>query len=437
MRDIGKLLLKEFIIVICCAIFGVVALTITYFIPQEDMCENVRESAIILHNEGLGAHIWDTISETMLDAYTDGLMLNVSYTETDDGIRDILLGTWVEVEKDTHGINPMESLYEVIALANDDYHIINYGRYWHGYQIILRPLLCFYTYADIRQFNMILQLALVFIFVYILARSEDKMLIIPFWGMYSFLSPLAIFSSFQYSACFYAMMFSLIILFGFRKRLKDASRNYLFLLVGIMTAFFDLLTYPFITLGVPLIAYLASDYECLISFKKGIREVFFYTMSWGIGYVGMWASKWIIASLFTNENVIGNAIEQLKFRSGHYSHKDTWFSTMKLNLAACNKEVLLLIFIGLVVCFIVSRIKHYGNMHMKICLGTLVILLVSCYSLIWYYFTMEHSSCHAHFTWRELGISVFGILTIGVINLQRKNVCPKQQTKPVVDNRTD
>ena len=121
MKNWGKMLLKEFGIVIICAILGVAALVITYFIPQESMYENAKESAIILHNEGLGAHVWETISETMLDIFTDGLMVNVSYTETDDGIRDMLLGTWAEVD----GINPMESLYEVIALANDDYQIIN------------------------------------------------------------------------------------------------------------------------------------------------------------------------------------------------------------------------------------------------------------------------------------------------------------------------
>lgn len=433
MKDLGKLLLKESGIVVICAILGVVALVITYFIPQEAMYENVKESAIVLHNEGLGAHVWETISETMLDNYTDGLMINVSYTETDDGIRDILLGTWTEVD----GINPMESLYEVIALANDDYQIINYGRYWHGYQIILRPLLCFFTYADIRQLNMFIQLALVFALVYILAKSKDKMLIFPFLGMYAFLSPVALFSSFQYSACFYVMMVALIGLFGLKKYINDMNRIYLFLLVGILTAFFDFLTYPFITLGVPLIAYLASDDECLIFFKKSIKEISFNTVSWGIGYVGMWASKWVIASVFTNENVISNAVEKIKFRSGHFSHRDTWLSTMKLNLSVCNKIVLLLIFILLAVFFIINRIKNYRSMHMRVCPGTFTILFVSGYPLIWYYFSMEHSSCHSYFTWRELAISVFGILAIGVVNLQKKAVCPQKAAESVGDNETD
>ena len=79
-----------------------------------------------MHREGLGSFMWPTMKITQLDGYTDGLMLNTSYTESDDGIRDILLDTKVKVRD----INPMESFYEVIALENKDYQMDTYGRYW-------------------------------------------------------------------------------------------------------------------------------------------------------------------------------------------------------------------------------------------------------------------------------------------------------------------
>ncbi len=175
----GRLLFQEAVIVVMCAVIGVAALTVAYLIPRDDMRENVRKSSEILHNEGLGACIWEEIGETALDVYTDGLILNVSYTETKDGVRDILSGTYVEVD----GKNPMESLYETAVLSNEGYTVKNYGRYWHGYQIILRPLLCFFTYSDIRQINMILQLMLVFFLVCVLVKSGDGIFVLPFFGM--------------------------------------------------------------------------------------------------------------------------------------------------------------------------------------------------------------------------------------------------------------
>lgn len=46
------------------------------------------------------------------------------------------------------------------------------------------------------------------------------------------------------------------------------------------------------------------------------------------------------------------------------------------------------------------------------------ILFVSFYPFLWYLFTKNHSVGHYYYTWRELGISVFGILMAGVIGIR-------------------
>lgn len=311
MKEFVKLLITEWIIVIICAIVGLTGLSVIYLIPQKYIENNIKVSSAILHKEGEYEQLWETIKETVLDGHTDGLMLNVTYTATGDSRRDVLLNTKVKVA----GKNPMDSLYEMINALTGDYKVENYGRYWHGYQLILGPLFCFFTYADIRQINMILQIAVVFYFILALSRSGNRILCIPFFGMYVFLSPVSLFSSLQYSPCFYIMMGTLTVLIAFERYMKDSRRNYLFLSAGILTAFFDLMTYPLVTLGVPLIAYLGTDRECLHSIKKGFKSIIVYSLSWVIGYAGMWMSKWIIASVLTEENVILDAIEQMRFRS--------------------------------------------------------------------------------------------------------------------------
>lgn len=423
MKEIGKLLIKELVIIAICVFMGVAALAVTYLISPGKMRENVWESSIILYNEGLGAQIWEGIKESQLDIHTDGLLFNVSYTSTDDGLRDIILDTRVQVDD----INPMNSLFEVIALANDDYIVINYQRYWHGYQIILRPLLLFFNYSDIRQLNMIIQLALVFFLVYLLAVSEDRALIFPIFGMYIALSPVSLFGCLQYSPCFYIMISALIALFALKKYFNDTTRNYLFLLAGILTSYFDLLTFPLITLAIPLIAYLGLDCARLAETKdRGLKNTFFYTASWCIGYVGMWASKWIIASVLTDENAIEDAIERIIYRSG-YSQRYKYLDTLKLNLSMYNAKVQTKVLLITAIClavYIISRIiKNYTNnkritfdIKLLPCMG--VILLVTAYPFIWYFFTTNHSSNHNYFTYKELAISVFGILMIGLIGIK-------------------
>ena len=378
------------------------------------MRENVWKSSIALYREGLGAYLWQDVGETQLDIYTDGLMINVSYTVTKDGIRDILLGTHVEVD----GRNPVDSLYEVVALANDNYIVKNYGRYWHGYQILLQPLLCFFAYPDIRQINMILQFSLVFGFVCLLVRKKEGAFVIPFLGVYLFLSPISLCSSLQYSPCFYIMMLALYALLIGREKLTDTKRNYLFLLTGVMTAYFDFLTYPLITLGVPLIFYLVQDGNCLPEKQRSSwKNLFLHTLSWGIGYVGMWSSKWVIASVLTGENIIYDAFSQIAYRSGYFTEKHSYYDTLKLNLGVCNTKAILPALICVAACIVIFRIKKRIVADRKRFPIVGAILFVSLYPFLWYLFTKDHSCSHSYFTWRELGISVFGILTAGVAGI--------------------
>lgn len=412
MKETGKLLLKEILIVVIGTVVGVVALAATYLIPHSKMKDNAWESAILMHREGLGSFMWPTVTMTQLDGYTDGLMLNTAYTETDDGIRDILLDTRVQVRE----INPMESFYETIALENKDYRVETYGRYWHGYQILWRPLLCFFNYEEIRQINMALQLALVFAFLYLLFYTGERALIVPFFGMYLFLTPLALFSSMQFSPCFYLMMAASMVLVGLKKYLNDTRRNYLFLVTGILTAFFDLLTYPFVTLAVPLITYLAVDRECGKSVKKGLKDILFNTVSWCIGYVGMWGAKWVVASVLTDENVIKEAVDQVMFRSGHFEKGRSYATTLWLNFNACNMKSCWIVLICLAVYLLVRVVINYRETGARPLPGTVMILLVSLYPFLWYYLTMHHSSDNSYFTWRELSISVYGVLMALAVN---------------------
>lgn len=414
MRETLCLWIKELGIVFVCTILGVAALAVTYLIPRDRMKEHVWESAIALHQEGLGAYVWQKVKETALDNYTDGLIINVSYTETKDGIRDILLGTHVEVE----GRNPMDSLYEAAVLANDNYIVKNYGRYWHGYQVLMRPLLCFFAYPDIRQINMILQFSLVFGFVSLLARTKERALILPFLVMYVFLSPVSLCSSLQYSPCFYIMMLALYALFIWKEKLTDTGRNYVFLLAGVLTAYFDFLTYPFITLGVPLIACLAFEGNCLLTDQRSrFKNIVLHTLSWGIGYVGMWSSKWVIASVLTGENIIYDAFSEIAYRSGYFTEKHSYYDTLKLNLGVCNTKVILLALICVAACIAIFRIKKRIVADRKRFPIVGAVLFVSLYPFLWYLFTKDHSCCHSYFTWRELGISVFGLVTAGVAGI--------------------
>ena len=82
---------------------------------------------------------------------------------------------------------------------------------------------------------------------------------------------------------------------------------------GIILAFLDFLTYPPVAFVVPLCFVLVfSEQDLLHNLLASIR----YGIAFLLGYAGMWVSKWILASLFTDENVIAEGIESVLHRTG-------------------------------------------------------------------------------------------------------------------------
>lgn len=104
--------------------------------------------------------------------------------------------------------------------------------------------------------------------------------------------------SIQFSSVFYIMFLSLIFIFNISEN-KSFSKTliYIFFIIGCFTSFFDLLTSPLLTLGIPL------TFVILLLHKKNsnlIRNDYIILMEnsiiWGIGYGITWSTKWFIAT---------------------------------------------------------------------------------------------------------------------------------------------
>lgn len=416
-------LFRRLIIIGICAFVGILLLAGSYLVPSRLIYENVNKSAITLYEEEIGRYVWEDSPETILDNHTDGLILNEAITFAQDGISDILLNPHIRAG----GMSAATSLYEVVVLANDDYRTEYYGRYWHGYLAVIRPLLMFFNYTQIRHLLMTLQIFLVFVYVWMTARADALNALIPFAGLWLFLSPITLFGSLQYAPCFLVTMLMLIVLFGWKDKIDNSRRNDLFLLAGIATAYFDLLTYPLVTLGVPLLFYLATDRECLFSAKKAFRNVAALSFSWGGGYAVMWGLKWILASMFTEENIIADAVDRILLRSGQLSENMPYGKVLKYATQNMDMNRVFWIFLTLAVLSVCIRIKRHRMIRKETLPSLGIMLLVSLYPFAWYFVAAEHSMHHSHFVWREMGISVYGILMIGEMVL---GLLPGDYDKP-------
>lgn len=58
------------------------------------------------------------------------------------------------------------------------------------------------------------------------------------------------------------------------------------------TSFFDFLTFPIVSLGIPLV--IVIDELADRKFVDKIRSVIILSISWGMGYAEFWALKWVL-----------------------------------------------------------------------------------------------------------------------------------------------
>ena len=89
----------------------------------------------------------------------------------------------------------------------------------------------------------------------------------------------------------------------------------LFFACGMCINFMDFLTYPIVTLGVPLIALLLlSLKDDRVNFLTGLRKIIICSVLWTAGYAVSWTTKWILASVVLKKNVLLDAAGQAAFR---------------------------------------------------------------------------------------------------------------------------
>ena len=126
----------------------------------------------------------------------------------------------------------------------------------------------------------------------------------------------------------------------------------------------------------------------------------------------MWASKWILATLLTDQNIITNAFSAIGARTSHSSEwaDYTWSSVVKSNISMLKSPTVMTVLILTVCIFILFALMYRMN---RINLSnSLIQLIICCFPFAWYLVLMNHSGVHYWMTYRELGIAIYGIFSL-------------------------
>lgn len=309
-----------------------------------------------------------------------------------------------------------ESYLRIQAAVEDTGPYTQYARYWHGYLIFLKSLLLLLDYRDILRLNMIVQLFFMLLLAMLLQRRGKPQLLLPLVLMFAALTPAVTGLCLQYVPCFLILcVTSTVILY--KPEFAQKHSTLLFLSTGMLVAYFDFLTYPLVTLGVPLVLWLVLQPA---EWKQKIVDVIRLGAAWGFGYVAFWAMKWLIGSLVLGRNVLQEAADQIAYR---VSDKIVWLqidykTVLQTNLGCFNFRTWQLLLLVLVaVCLLLAFFRR-TVMRVRL-LNTLPYMLVAATPFVWYKLTENHSCIHGFFTHRDLAVTIFATACI-LVDLSRK-----------------
>lgn len=378
MKKYVAVLSKLLLIMILSIAGGVLCMTFAYMLPVSEESDNVKKSVEMLRQEGWypnmpyvqafsGEYGIYPESPAILDNYTDELMIKLATT------------------------NPNGN-YLKAAMVD------GCARYWCGFVSVIRPALLFLDYSEMRMLNILLQLFVLGVLALLLYNRLGKMWCFWVLSIYAFLTPYAMGMSFQHSVVFYIGMLGTIVLVKWEKFWSEKSRYiYLFLVLGILTAYFDFLTYPLFSWALPMIVWIAmrkSDY-----LREHLKLIVSAGLCWCLGYGGMWSGKWLVASRVLHTAIRELIQNKIALHSIYEGAEYTFAQTLMNNLGKWINVQVTVVLLAWTVWFIVMFLKRKGRVHVGKCIPFTIIAMGS---FAWYFVMRYHTMVHAFFTYRIL-----------------------------------
>ncbi|MDE7223661.1 MAG: hypothetical protein K2O34_07785 [Acetatifactor sp.] len=379
------------------ALLGALLLSLAFYLPVRE--EYAAASYAVLDKEG-----WYPAAPIMsksLDTYFHSLLPGVLDNNTDS----IMLYTALDQSEGSGLIRAM-NMYNA-------YMQKDYSYYWHGYVILLRPLLYFMDYSDLRLLNCGLQLLLLILLTGEVWRRRGLPYALAALTSYMLLMPVAMALSLQFTWVFYiAMGGALLLTYRGDKMLENGRYLYCFLALGMLTSFLDLLTYPLFTWGVPLVWWLAMRSDCSGAVKR-LRQVVSTGLCWILGYGGMWLGKWVLATLVLRRNVIREAVEEIFLRTGVEDELQSWGLAERWEAVYTNwKHYEYIIYAILLLAWLIWIVVRSLGKNWKATANSCAYALTGLSAFVWYMVLSNHTGGHHFFAYRNFGVSVLAFLLL-------------------------
>lgn len=376
-------------------------------LPTKAIYEHVEGSMATFTSEG--DYVWMIKGKdgSKLDNFTDAYFLQLSLLKGDKGPVDNALSAYALDPSDYHDspTKTMEAWFDGEEVRLSARQI----RFWNGYLIILKPLLMFADYSNIRQLNLFLQpIVIALVIGFMIKRGLEKYVIALFLA-YAGMNPVTIAMNIFFSCIFYTTYIPVLFMLCFHEKIEDGpGYSVFFLILGMATVYFNMNSCLLMPLGMCLVLYVLMD-GLRKPMKDTIKALAGYCISWGIGFIGFWSAKWILASLLTDHYSLSEAgshiLKRLSATDGRNacSRMDAVLYNIRIQLE--NRWWVLAM--CAYTCFCVWKVLKKDGGDWRRWQKSRPFLAVLFMPFVWYMLMCNHSCIHDWFTYRTLSVAVF------------------------------
>lgn len=386
-----------------------------FLIDTPHMRQNAWQGAQMLSHDGATPQMIGGFKSAQLDNFTAVLMIKTAAYTGGQSIADKALGGYRAELAGGEG----QSGWEAFCLYGDGSEAhdggLSYTRYWHGYTLALRLLLCVLDLANIQMMLYFVQTALFAVVLLMMAKRGLCRVMPAFFLAYFLIMPMAAGVCLQYVPASLMMLLACCAVLAWDEKIGAAvGMPAFFALVGLVTNFVDLLTFPLVTLGFPLVLLLALRLKEEDSLLRVFALAVACCACWALGYGGMWVLKWVLVGAAYGWERFYGIFSQIFLRVSSESNGTqlSRFAVLKLNLdVILAKKAYLLLMAGVGAATLadsVCRIIKGARIDMR----ALALLVPAAVPFAWCIVMANHSFDHTYFTYRGMTMAVLALYAL-------------------------
>ena len=326
-----------------------------------------------------------------------------------------VVGEWLEAHQAPNAAIESIDIWKIYPhqelgyfLADQVFTSITYGRYWHGYLCLYRPLFLFFDLTQVRMLLFAAFVVLYGIFLSVVKRRFGSIVATIFGLALLFSGYFTVAVSLQCALNFVVTTLGAIV---FVKRIDRIRYVYLYIFtVACLVNYVDFLTAPLMCLGVLSALYLLKMREDGQDWRAGLVFLVRAYGAWLLGYGGMWLAKWIQYDLVIDDgqSMLMAGLLQSAYRFGNdftycKQYKEHWLFVFQSVLGRAS-------FFALVTATVVMWQQRFTFEMRGFNKNAIPFLALALVPLTWYCLLVNHTTLHFYFTYRMTAIYVIGLL---------------------------